>query len=168
MAQPPLSVAIRKLEQEIGTALFVRGSRGVQLTAAGEAALAAARKCLDASLEIRPAALHAEAGDTGRLRIGFSGSVTVRLLPRLVQEFSRRLPAVHLDLSEGTNQELLSRVEAGALDVALVRIPTSRSADLRFEEVESDRFCLALPRGHALARQATVALAELEGQPFID
>ncbi|HSU20808.1 MAG TPA: LysR family transcriptional regulator [Variovorax sp.] len=167
MAQPPLSVAIRKLEEEIGLPLFVRGSRGVRLTAAGEAALAAARRSLDAASQIAAAALQAEAGDAGRLRIGFSGSVTVRLLPRLVQAFSQRCPAVHLSLSEGTNLELLSRVAAGALDLGLVRLPTSRPPELRFQQVEEDHFCLALPKGHALARKPSIRLAQLENQPFI-
>lgn len=167
MAQPPLSVAIRKLEEEIGMPLFVRGSRGVRLTAAGEAALAAARRSLEAASQMQSAALQADAGDAGRLRIGFSGSVTVRLLPRLVQAFSQRCPAVHLSLSEGTNLELLSRVEAGELDLGLVRLPTSRPPDLRFQQVEEDRFCLALPKGHALARKPSILLAQLEDQPFI-
>ena len=167
MAQPPLSVAIRKLEEEIGMPLFVRGSRGVRLTAAGEAALATARRSLEAASRIQADALQAEAGDAGRLRIGFSGSVTVRLLPRMVQKFSQRCPAVHLSLSEGTNLELLSRVEAGELDLALVRLPTTRPPELRFQQVEEDHFCLALPKGHALARKPSILLAQLEDQPFI-
>lgn len=167
MAQPPLSVAIRKLEEEIGHALFVRGSRGVRLTAAGEAALQAARRCLEAAVQIKAVAQLAEAGDSGRLRIGFSGSVTVRLLPKLVQTFSERHKAVHLDLSEGTNLELLTRVEAGELDIGLVRLPTSRPPELRFQEIEKDRFCLALPKGHALLRMPSIALSHLEGLPFI-
>lgn len=167
MAQPPLSVAIRKLEEELGTLLFVRSSRGVKLTAAGEAALKAARECLDAATHIKAAVQLAVAGESGKLAIGFSGSVTLRLLPRLVQAFRLRHPAVHLDLKEGTNLELLSRVEAGTLDLGFVRVPTNRPPELRFQMVEEDRFCLALPRGHALARKPAVALAALEGQPFI-
>lgn len=167
MAQPPLSVAIRKLEEEIGTKLFVRGSRGVRLTAAGEAALAVARRCIEAANQIKTAAQQAEAGDTGRLRIGFSGSVTVRLLPLLVQSFSQRYPGVHLDLSEGTNLELLTRVEAGELDLGLVRLPTSRPSELRFQQVEEDHFCLALPKGHALARKSAITLSMLEDLAFI-
>lgn len=167
MAQPPLSVAIRKLEEEIGHALFVRGSRGVRLTAAGEAALQMARRCLEAAAQVKTVAQLAEVGDSGRLRIGFSGSVTVRLLPRLLQAFSQHCPAVHLDLSEGTNLELLTRVEAGELDLGLVRLPTSRPPELRFQQVETDHFCLALPKGHALLRKPRITLAQLEGLPFI-
>ena len=167
MAQPPLSVAIRKLEEEIGLPLFVRGSRGVRLTAAGEAALRNARQCLDLASEIKVAAHQAEAGEAGLLRIGFSGSVTVRILPELVLAFGRRYPAVRLELREGTNMELLTLVETRALDLGFVRLPTSRPPDLRFQLVEEDVFCLALPRGHVLARKQTIPLAALEGQPLI-
>jgi DNA-binding transcriptional LysR family regulator len=167
MAQPPLSVAIRKLEEEIGVLLFVRGPRGVRLTAAGEAALEVARRCLGEAAQIKAVAKSAEAGDIGHLSIGFIGSVTVRLLPRLVQAYRKRRPGVHLDLSEGTNLELLSRVEAGTLDLALVRLPTDRPADLYFQQIEEDHFCLALPRDHALASRSEIHLGELEGQPFI-
>lgn len=168
MSQPPLSVAIRKLEEEIGLPLFIRGSRGVRLTAAGDATLSMARRCLDAASQIKSSAQHAEAGDTGQLRIGFSGSVTVRLLPRLVQAFGQRYPAVQLDLSEGTNLELLTRVASGELDVGFVRLPTSRPSELRFKKVEEDRLCLAMPKGHALSRKPVIMLAMLEGLPFID
>lgn len=167
MAQPALSVAIRKLEEEVGLPLFVRGARGVRLTAAGDATVAVARRCLDAAAQIRPAAQHAQAGDTGQLRIGFSGSVTVRLLPLLIQAFSQRYPAVHLSLSEGTNLELLTRVQGGELDLGLVRLPASRPSELRFHPVQQDRFCLAMPKGHALARKPQISLAQLEDLPFI-
>jgi len=167
MAQPPLSVAIRKLEDEIGAALFVRGARGVRLTAAGQAALTVARRCLAAAEQLQPTAQAAEAGNTGQLRIGFGGSMTVRLVPRLVRRFRERFPGVRLDLSEGTNQELLARVEAGTLDIGMVRTPTTRAPDQHFQSVEEDRFCLALPRGHALAAKAAVRLEALENLPFI-
>lgn len=167
VAQPALSVAIRKLEEEVEAQLFVRGSRGVQLTAAGIAVLKAARQCLESAHGIKEAARLATAGETGTLHIGVSGSVTVRLLPLLVQAFSAQYPKVRLELREGTNLELLTMVEAGTLDLGFVRIPVSRPPDLQFQVVEKDRLCFALPRGHALARRPTIALAELEGLPFI-
>ncbi|MDF3833232.1 LysR family transcriptional regulator [Cupriavidus basilensis] len=167
MAQPALSVAIRKLEEEIETPLFLRGSRGVRLTPAGEAALEATRRCLNSAGGIKEAARLAAAGELGTLRIGFSGSVTLRLLPGLVQTFSRRYPDVKLELREGTNLELLTLVEAGTLDLGFVRVPASRPPDLRFQLVEEDCLCLALPRSHALAKKASIPLAALEGQPFI-
>lgn len=167
MAQPPLSVAIRKLEEEIGVKLFVRSARGVRLTAAGESALVAVRKCLADAGEIAPAARAAAGGETGQLSLGFSGSVTFGLLPRVIKAFSRRYPGVRLDLQEMTNQQSLSLVQSQQLDLAFVRIPTSRPPGVEFIVMETDVFCVALPPAHPLAKRQSLALRDLEGQEFI-
>ncbi len=167
MAQPPLSVAIRKLEEEIGAVLFERSSRGVVPTAAGQAALEAARDCLAHADQVAFAARAAAQGEIGRLRIGFIGSVTSGLLPRLIQAFRRRYPQVVLDLRESTNVELLEMVESRLLDIAFVRLPARRPPALVSRTVQEDVFCVALPQGHPLAAHDTVLLQDLEGQPCI-
>lgn len=167
IAQPALSVAIRKLEEEVEAQLFVRGPRGVQLTAAGDAVLKVAQRCLDSAQGIKDAARLAVAGASGTLHIGASGSVTVRLLPAIVRAFNPRYPNVRLEVREGTNLELLSMVEAGVLDIGFVRVPVTRPPGLNLELIEEDRFCLALPPDHPLAERDEVALAEIEGLPFI-
>ncbi|CAN7219748.1 LysR family transcriptional regulator [Pseudorhodoferax sp. LjRoot39] len=167
MAQPPLSVAMRKLEEDMGVALFERSARGVQLTSAGEGALAAARKCLAAAAEVGAAARAVAGGETGELRIGFTGSTTFGLLPRMVRAFHQRYPQVRLHLHELTNQQSLTQVQAGQVDLAFVRVPTSHLPGLHFEVMERDRFCVALPPGHALAAKARLTLRDLAGQDFI-
>ena len=101
MSQPPLTVAIRKLEEELGAALFIRSARGVALTAAGRASLEMARATLAQADRFREAAREGAAGERGRLRVGFVGSATFELLPRLIAEYRRRYPAVELVLEEG-------------------------------------------------------------------
>src|SRR5687768_3402859 len=113
MAQPPLSVAIRKLEEEVGTALFVRQPRGVVLTAAGVAALSVAQQCMASADALRDAALSAAGGESGVLRVGFVGSATYSLMPKLLPAFRSRYPDVELVLRESTNLELLALVEGG-------------------------------------------------------
>jgi DNA-binding transcriptional LysR family regulator len=168
MAQPPLSVAIRKLEEEVGTALFERQSRGVMLTAAGVAALAVAQECMASADALRDAALSAAGGESGVLRVGFVGSATYSLMPKLLPAFRSRYPDVELVLRESTNLELLALVEGGQLDIGLVRYPTASASALRFEIVERDVFCAVLPVRHALSRQRGLSLAELARYPFID
>ena len=168
MAQPPLSVAIRKLEEEVGTALFERQPRGVVLTAAGAAALAVAQQCLAGADGLRHTALAAAGGESGVLRVGFVGSATYALLPRLLPAFRSRFPQVELVLRESTNLELLAMVEAGKLDIGLVRYPTASASALRFEVVERDVLCAVLPVRHPLAKQRRVSLADLARFPFID
>jgi DNA-binding transcriptional LysR family regulator len=167
MAQPPLSVAMRKMEEEIGVTLFERSAKGVRLTAAGESALAAARKCLAGAEEVVQVARAAAGGESGRLSLGFSGSVTFGLLPRVVQAFAHRYPGVRLDLQEMTNQQSLALVQAQQLDLAFVRIPTTRPPGVEFKVMETDVFCVALPPSHPLAKRPTLALRELEAQDFI-
>jgi DNA-binding transcriptional LysR family regulator len=168
MAQPPLSVAIRKLEEEVGTALFERQSRGVTLTAAGVAALAVAQECLASADALRDAALSAAGGESGVLRVGFVGSATYSLMPKLLPAFRSRYPDIDLVLRESTNLELLALVEGGQLDIGLVRYPTASASALRFDVVERDVFCAVLPARHALSRQRVLSLAELARYPFID
>lgn len=167
MAQPPLSVAIRKLEEEIGVQLFERGSRGVRLTAAGQSAYEAALKCLRDADEVASAARAAAQGEAGRLRIGFIGSVTFGLMPRLIRTFSARYPNVKLELHESTNAEAVSAVESGTLDIGFVRVPTARPAAVKFQLIERDVFCIALPARHPLAAQKSLRLKDLADQPFV-
>lgn len=167
MAQPPLSVAIRKLEEEIGVALFDRTSRGARLTAAGHAACEVARKCLRNAEELASAARAAASGESGHLRIGFVGSVTFGLMPRFVRAFSERYPKVKLELGEVTNAEAVSAVDGGSLDIAFVRVPTMRPPAVKFQHIESDVFCIALPAGHPLASRKSLRLMDLAEEPFV-
>jgi len=168
MAQPPLSVAIRKLEEEVGAQLFERQSRGVVLTAAGAAALGPAQRCLADASALRDAAQAAAGGERGLLRVGFVGSATYALMPRLLPAFRARYPHVELILRESTNLELLALVDSEELDIGLVRYPTGSASDLRFEIVERDVFCAVLPARHPLAKNKRLTLAMLASEPFID
>jgi DNA-binding transcriptional LysR family regulator len=168
MAQPPLSVAIRKLEEEVGAPLFERQARGVALTAAGTAALVLARRCVNDAKSLRDAALAAAGGEQGTLRVGFVGSATYALLPSLLPAFRARYPQVELVLRESANLELLAMVESGDLDVGLVRYPTGSASSLLFEIVERDVFCAVVPSAHVLAAKERLTLHELAREPFVD
>jgi len=168
MAQPPLSVAMRKLEEELGAQLFERQARGVALTAAGSEVLRLARQCLGTAQALKAAAQSAAGGETGLLRVGFVGSATYALMPRLLPAFRARYPGVDLQLRESTNLELLALVDAGDLDIGLVRYPTHTASELRFQLVEDDVFCAVMPANHPLASRKRLTLAALAKEPLID
>ena len=169
MSQPPLTVAIRKLEEEIGTALFDRTPQGVVLTAAGQNALSSARRALHFAQETRHVALASANGEEGVLRIGFVGSATHALLPGLIQRFRERYPRVNLQLDESVTLNLLGRLETDALDAALIRVPVPATEipGVDVDLLETDHFILAVPASSRLAIRSYVRVEELRNKPFI-
>jgi DNA-binding transcriptional LysR family regulator len=123
MAQPPLSVAIRQLEAELGTELFRRSSREVTLTEAGNALLAGARRTLAEADGAVAAAKRAAAGELGGLRIGFSWSARFDTLPVLGQAFRLQRPDVELLTEEMWNSRMTSALRDGTIDVAVALCP---------------------------------------------
>ncbi len=167
MAQPPLSVSIRKLEEELGAALFLRNTRGVRLTPTGAAALESARACLFHADETWLAVQHAASGSGGRLRVAFVGSATYRLLPELIPRFRAASPGVRLELVEATNAQVLSLLHAREADLGILRTPLAQASDVELFQVESDLLVAALPSGHALATKASLAMRDLKDESFV-
>jgi len=167
MAQPPLSISIRKLEDSLGTPLFVRTSRGVRLTQAGEAALHDARRALFHAAQARAAAVAAAHGERGALRVGFVGSATYALLPRLIPAFRAAHPGIELILHESTSASILDRLERHQLDAGLVRFPILNAGGYALMPLETDEFVAAVPADSRFAQHDAIALKALAGEPFI-
>ncbi|NIJ18154.1 LysR substrate-binding domain-containing protein [Sphingobium vermicomposti] len=167
ISQPPLTVAIRKLEAELGATLFDRGSRGVTLTPAGRSSLEIARATLAQADRFREAVREGAVGERGRLRVGFVGSATFELLPRLITEYRRRYPAVELVLEEATSAEIARKLAATELDVGLVRLPLLHIAAVDTRVIDPDELHAAIPVGSPFASADSVELSALAQQPFI-
>lgn len=167
ISQPPLTVAIRKLEDELGVALFERDPRGVRLTTAGLAAIAPAREALAAAEKVRDAVRQGAAGLRGRLSIGFIGSAIGELLPRIVSPFRQAYPEVELALEEMNSVEIVRAIAARRLDVGLVRLPVMDSAPVAIDVIETDDLVAALPATDVLARRKMIDLGALADRSFI-
>lgn len=173
MSQPPLTVAIRKLEEELGAALFDRDPRGVRLTAAGLAALPPARAALAQAEQVREAVRQGVAGMRGRLVIAFIGSAIGELLPRIISPFRAAYPHVELVLEEMNSVEIVRAIAGRKVDVGLVRLPVMDASPVAIEVIERDQLVVAVPgddKGLAQGRSRqhqTIALADLADQPFI-
>lgn len=167
ISQPPLTVAIRKLEEELGVKLFERGPRGVTLTAAGEAALESARAALAHAAQVRQTAREGALGERGRLNVGFVGSAVYELLPRLIPAYRRRYPNVDLVLEESTSVDIARKIRSQQLDVGLVRLPLLDVSGLDTQVVEVDELVVAVPSGSPLAQRSSLALSQLADEPFI-
>lgn len=167
MSQPPLTVAIRKLEEELGTALFVRDPRGVRLTEAGRAALVPARAALAAADQVRDAVRQGAAGLRGRLAVGFIGSAIGELLPKVVSPFRQAYPEVELLLEEMNSVEIVRSIAAGRIDVGLVRLPVLDSTQVEIEVIERDELVVVMRADDPLAAHPRIPLADLADRSFI-
>lgn len=116
--QSNVTARIRKLEQDLGQPLFRRAGRRLQLTPAGEQLQDYARRLLTLAAEARDALQ--DAAPRGLLRLGSMESTAAVRLPAPLAEFHRRHPAVQVELSTGSPREMVGRIEAGALDAALM------------------------------------------------
>jgi DNA-binding transcriptional LysR family regulator len=166
MAQPPLSLAIRQLEQELGTELFQRSTREVTLTEAGRALVDGARRTLAEAERAVVSTKRAAAGDVGQLRVAFSWSVRYETLPALGREFRARHPDVELLAQEMWNAQMLPALQSGAVDVALALCPES-SPDTVEEVVRTEPVVAVLGAGHPLAAEEAIALSALAEDPFV-
>jgi DNA-binding transcriptional LysR family regulator len=167
IAQSPLSQSIRTLEGELGVALLDRTTRRVSLRPAGEAFLPRAREAIAAAGAAVDDARSAATGQLGRLRVGFTGSMTYALLPALAKALRAQLPRVALDLrGELLTPEQVHRLVNRELDIGFLRPPIEH-ADLAIEPMGAESLVVVLPRGHALAARNAIAVGDLENEAFI-
>jgi DNA-binding transcriptional LysR family regulator len=166
MAQPPLSVAIRQLEQEIGAALFSRTSREVKLTKAGEALLDAARRTLAEADAAVTAAQRVAAGELGMLRIGYNWSAGFETLPALGQAFRRRHPDVELVTEEMRPKRMTSALRSGTIDVALALYPEIGDV-FSYRAIRSEPVVVVLSVSHPLADEDAIRLDALAGESLL-
>lgn len=167
MTQPPLSLSIRKLEEQLGSPLFERHARGVALTEAGAAALAHAREALNAAEALAQSVRETAAGDRGQLRVGFVGSATYALIPAVVPAFRRQRPQVDLSLKEATSLEVVRALEEGGLDVGLLRTPLLQVGRVALEPLYKEELILVTPRDHPLGQRSEVRLEDLRDEPLV-
>lgn len=168
MAQPALSVSIRKLEHELNAQLFERHPSGTRLTPAGQAMLAEARQTLFHAAQCQQQVHDAQQGMGGLLRIGFIGSASYTMLPRLIPSLRHHFPKVELELSEATSSEILEHVTDRSLDIGLLRYPVLEPLECEILPLDRDEFVLAVAKHSPLAKRGTtIALSEASDQPFI-
>jgi DNA-binding transcriptional LysR family regulator len=167
LAQPPLSISIRKLEAELDVTLFERHGRGVTLTSAGEEMLGRAQEIVARVTSLRKFMREMASGARASLKIGFVGSATSSLLPRLMQAYRGAHPLVDIELLEMTTREALGGIESRTLDIGIIRTPLMDSTHLEIQPAEKDRLVLIAPPGYPLGGSADVRLEDLREAPFV-
>jgi DNA-binding transcriptional LysR family regulator len=166
MAQPPLSVAIRQLEDELGTELFQRTTREVRLTEAGRVLLDGARRTIAEADRAVASAKRAGAGELGRLKLGFSWSARFVTLPALGQALKAECPDLELHAQEMWNAAMIPALRSGEVDVAVALCP-ELVPDLADEVIRTEPVVAVLPARHALADKDSIPLGSLAEETFV-
>jgi len=169
IAQPPLSRQIKDLEREVGTPLFDRVPRGVELTPAGQAFLPEARLTLAQAERAQRTAQRAALGETGRLRVGFVEAAThTGILPDVLGFFRVHLPAIGLSLFELDPLRQEEAFRDGRIDLGILQGSMLESARwLREESIYTEPIVLAVPGEHRLAGRTRFTLASLAEEAFV-
>lgn len=146
LTQPALTKQIRRLEADIGGALFERGGRANRLTALGTYLLAEAKPLVEHAQQVWDRGRRVARGEAGRLAIGFSYS-TVGIVSRAMPQFRQRFPDVEIELHDLSSASQMERILAGTLHVGFVRLPSQ--SGLAFRSILSDRLALVIPTSMA-------------------
>ncbi|MCU1421055.1 MAG: hypothetical protein JWN36_706 [Microbacteriaceae bacterium] len=167
--QSTVSAGIAALERELSATLFDRSTRRVSLTGEGESLLPQARAAIEAIDRVR-SSVGPGGGIRGRLRVGIFSALNFADLPGLFSEYRARNPLVDLQLvaSPTGSTGLGDDVRRGRIDVAFMGLPTEELGDFTVLELARSEFVAVLPAGHPLAGRASVRLADLARDPWVD
>ena len=166
IAQPFLSQKIRTLEEAVGSPLFLRTSRHVELTEAGAAFLESARKTLG-ELQRGVHRVHALGrGELGTLDIGYVMIGMLLVVPDLLKAFRSMYPRVRLSLHEISTVPGAAQLRQNDFDVGFLSQPVTEPG-LRIHRSWSEPFCAAVPSDHPLAKARKIRLRDLAREPFV-
>lgn len=163
VSQPTLSVAIRKLEQELSTQIFERTNTEVAMTSLGALIVDQAQRVLEEANALKHLAKHGQDPLSGPLRLGAIYTIAPYLLPSLVRVARERLPQAPLFLEENFTVRLLELLRQGSLDCAVIAEPFA-SAGLNQIALYDEPFLVAVPKGHPWESRKSIPHRELKEQ----
>ena len=166
VSQPTLSVAIKKLEEELDLKLFERGAAEVSVTPLGAAIVRQAQSVLEQAAAIKEIAKRGKDPLNGPLRLGIIYTIGPYLLPDLVRQVIALTPQMPLMLQENFTVKLLDMLRTGELDCAIIAEPFPDSG-LATAPLYDEPFMVAVPRGHALAGRQQISSEELKKETML-
>ncbi|WP_299763031.1 LysR substrate-binding domain-containing protein [Ramlibacter sp.] len=166
MAQPPLTRQIRAIEEQLGAVLFLRTSRGVELTEAGRVLLAEAPNVLSLARRAEDRTRQAGQGLIGQLDVGIFGSAVLDVIPRILARFHRDRPQVKISLHNQTKAEQIQALRERRIAVGFNRL-VPEEPGLAVEVVLRERMMVGLHESHPLCARKVVSVRDLHGQPMI-
>lgn len=166
MTQPPLSSAIKALEEELEVQLLIRDSKHVELTQAGIAFLDEAQQILERVARASNIAKAVAKGMHARLVIGVTGSLIYREVPTIVQQFSIEMPGVDVLLREMSSADQLNELLRGQIHAGFVNALTV-PPQLACSAMKEDEFVVCLPEHHPKAQSTRIDLQQLAHERFV-
>jgi LysR family transcriptional regulator, hydrogen peroxide-inducible genes activator len=166
VSQPTLSVAIKKLEEELDLKIFERGVTEVSVTPLGEQIVRQAQLVIEQAAAIKEIAKLGKDPVSGPLRLGIIYTIGPYLLPELVKKVIERTPQMPLVLQENFTAKLLEMLRAGELDCAIMAEPFP-DAGLAVAPLYDEPFVAAVPTAHPLAQRKTVTAEELKAETML-
>lgn len=167
LAQPVVSQHVKRLERDLGAQVLDRSTRRVQLTAAGARLLPHARTILAEVTRAETETKLVGAGVAGRVAIGFVGTATYDLLPRVTRSVREHLPDVELEVyGEELNPSLIQGLRSRRLDIAVMR-QVAPDPSVFVRPLRSEALIAALPADHPAARREKILLAALRDEAFV-
>ena len=166
VSQPTLSVAIKKLEEELDVKIFERGAAEISVTPLGEQIVRQAQRVLEGAQEIREIAKLGKDPLSGPLRLGIIYTIGPYLLPELVKHTIEQVPQMPLMLQENFTGKLLDMLRLGELDCAIMAEPFPDTG-LATAPLYDEPFQAAVPTGHTLAKRKTITAEELKQETML-
>jgi len=166
VSQPTLSVAVKKLEEELEVKLFERSANEVTVTPLGEEIVRQAQSVLEQAANIKDLAKRGKDPLAGPLKLGVIYTIAPYLLPDLVRQVIKRTPQMPLVLQENFTVKLMEMLRTGEIDCAILAEPFP-DAGLASAPLYDEPFLAAVPMQHALASQATVTTEELKKETML-
>ena len=166
VAQPTLSVAVKKLEDELGVTLFERGIGDVRVTAIGAPIVQQAEKVLAEAARVTELAAAGKDPLLGPLRLGVIYTIGPYLLPALVPLVHERAPKMPLMLTEGYTEKLIERLKNGELDVLVLALPVAEPGIVA-QAVYDEEFRVLVPAEHAWSRKKQISTDDLMQEPLL-
>jgi LysR family hydrogen peroxide-inducible transcriptional activator len=166
VAQPTLSVAIKKLEDELGVPIFERGGSEISMTPLGSQIVAQAERVLEQTAAIREIAKQNKDPLTGQLRLGVIYTVAPYLLPQLVRNMIERVPQMPLVLQENFTVKLVEMLRQGELDAAIMAQPFPQQG-LLVQPLYDEPFVVAMPSSHPWSNREKISSADLKNETML-
>ncbi len=166
VSQPSLSVAIKKLENELDVKIFERRSSDVTVTPIGTVILEQAQRVLENADKLKESAAQGKDPLSGPLRLGVIYTIAPYLLPQLVGRMHETTPTMPLILSEAFTSVLLEQLKTGIIDCAVMALPIAQPG-LMMQPLYDEEFVAAVPADHKLAERSSITREELTNEPML-